>query len=1556
MPWKKLKKSLQAMPAAGPGGFEGLAARFLELILKETFILARSGDQPSGDAHNVKRNICLQAKRYAETTPNAKNIEGDFDANIRALPETDVYVLAITKNTAQIDDTLNAMRDKSGVDLIVWDFDDENSDLSVLCVEFWDQLQSFDCISAMDTELKSWITASRQTSRHKSKVEQLGKNLQYCTQTFAATQKAAQSFLKERFTPTSGGNQLVSYPIELEKSVRRTDYTNKVMQWWETAKERAITLIGEEGMGKSWLAAQCADRVAQQSDALVLWLDSLYWRNHQSLEQVLVEVVSRLRIGDENKVFRIVRKIRSQWSAKTLIVLDGVNERGAINAAQQILDDLVSKGRGKCRLLFTTRPLNTVTGYEPAIWKRWTEIPVNRFDDPELTAALSSIVPPIEITEIPERLASFARIPRYFQTCVRLRDRLKSFTNISLSLVLWTDLLDKISGLEPQLKEKLGWSGEQDAVEVLVELAISSPGDTEVGIAQDLLNRCFGGKYAEIRHYLREVRILQDAGTLAATLNPAHTVLGKALFLRELLRGLPDTAVSEISDRLKRALEPMVGEDGAAEALFVALQLSAIQDTASSLVLTKQRAALLHAWIFSHNSNATDERLGFWAQHDVSTYATLTETFFEDVYESNAQLFVVKPLATVWKKGMDQAEALKQYLKRWLLLVWSNECSNTSQYEYKGHHLPVASTRQQVRLTAIALSIISLRPDNSILSDLALCHATDSLSWDSHRTPDGKEHKYPFKSVENNIGILMRWSYTETIMPELLRLANDNSKDELMLKGLQWLAKILRTVEIPSILQLPPDIRQWPYFGCSAIELIRKQQRLFVPRLEGKPFLGERDFSYLAVRVDLPMLADEDISFITDGVEKMCSEAIMTNDAGRILDHHQLKEWWPWYAKFKPKNIAILAGQLQLFSIKQAHPYSLFSFLQTMPFVLPANDRAEWLKVAGTRFEDRPKSFREIDHVATMVSESSLLSMPEDILHNWIVNAESNGTLKAGMFFDPISDLLSLLMPQITAQFAIDRCRETINPTFGPIGGPASGFEYWCYLASLSARPDPNLFEWAKELLLKTQPPNERSFSLLRLWLRSALPGYLESTINDNNEECLFSHNALRAWAFDGDWPLDFKVITAPYEQILRRLPKGFAGTVFFRSARNADLKRWGDELFGLAMSNLSKSPIDRQSRGKTELIMGRNHKLQSVGFDYDFGRPRSYTTNVSSWGIEYASKGNLLQKREDLEELYNQEFEKWRLDETAMENWEESDLHFFGAWAALEAYRKLDPDQFAVRVRILLNTAENSLNAQYHIGGFLHAAVTSLLPNSPAEAWQYFNALNSGSLGIHVTSSFDIPEFYVSLWNINACILPEHKQLRIHYFEECENEFEIMVLTIAALANNAMKELLEIVDQFLLNKLAKNRALGVSILAWIGNRESIQLLEELISNDYSDWVRRHAQWAIEICLQEQNARDHYRKTLHESDPYLISGALQVLEPALTPVARWWHYNIRCDEEKAGLALEPRSAAVIESFWHHWKSVHSSSISVAGKKLDEFCRGEHLDVLKTPRIAPWWNL
>jgi hypothetical protein len=232
---------------------------------------------------------------------------------------------------------------------------------------------------------------------------------------------------------------------------------------------------------------------------------------------------------------------------------------------------------------------------------------------------------------------------------------------------------------------------------------------------------------------------------------------------------------------------------------------------------------------------------------------------------------------------------------------------------------------------------------------------------------------------------------------------------------------------------------------------------------------------------------------------------------------------------------------------------------------------------------------------------------------------------------------------------------------------------------------------------------------------------------------------------------------------------------------------------------------------------------------------------------------------------------------------------------------------------------------------------------------------LNGGQLRLSVQSNYDIPEFFAVLWDLKQCNSSDHHSLRRYLFERSRNEFEVMVLSVAALANHAECHLTQIVNELLGNELARERALGVSILAWIGSEESVSRLAEVAVTDGSRWVRSHAEWAKEVSLQEKSSRDFFRRLLHETDPYSVSAGLQVLKPALTPLARWWHADILKREEDSGLALTSKTRAILVLFWYHWGSVHKSHIEVFGRKLDEFCRGERLDRLKTPKLAPWWN-
>jgi len=232
---------------------------------------------------------------------------------------------------------------------------------------------------------------------------------------------------------------------------------------------------------------------------------------------------------------------------------------------------------------------------------------------------------------------------------------------------------------------------------------------------------------------------------------------------------------------------------------------------------------------------------------------------------------------------------------------------------------------------------------------------------------------------------------------------------------------------------------------------------------------------------------------------------------------------------------------------------------------------------------------------------------------------------------------------------------------------------------------------------------------------------------------------------------------------------------------------------------------------------------------------------------------------------------------------------------------------------------------------------------------------LNKGRLHLSVQSDYDVPEIFVVLWDLERCSSSQHDDLRRSLFARCRNEFEVMVGCVAALANRAECRLMQFAGEQLQNEVARERALGVSLLAWVGTQESADRLAHVTQTDASHWVRRHAEWAKEVSLQERSARAFYRQLTHETDPHRLSAGLQVLKPALTPLARWWAIAILREERNGGLVLTAKAEAVLKSFWYHVESTHKSHVEVFGRKLDEFCRGEKLDQLKVSKLAPWWE-
>ena len=358
----------------------------------------------------------------------------------------------------------------------------------------------------MGEEFGRWATEQAARPEVQQRIHQLHQDIAQQLATFETVRRSAQDFLARRFgfvQPPLPRNK-----IQLQSGVHRSA-ADSLWQWSQSSGHSIARLQGEEGMGKSWTAAEFAWRAVNEAQALVCWLESGDWQGCWTVEDILGIALRQLGVRDEQVKRRLIRKALRRWTQRLLFVLDGVNENNALPAAQGLIVDLLTISAPRFKLLFTCRPLDHQRAYSPAPWESVKTVEAGPFNDAEFGAALGRLTPPLRIADVPPGLQELSRIPRYFETCTRLRDRLGGLDVITREMVLWADLIDRIEQRgDTQARQRLGWTQEQDAAEVLKALAknVTFAGERATA-AFDLLKQCFEGRYEEVRRDLEELRI-----------------------------------------------------------------------------------------------------------------------------------------------------------------------------------------------------------------------------------------------------------------------------------------------------------------------------------------------------------------------------------------------------------------------------------------------------------------------------------------------------------------------------------------------------------------------------------------------------------------------------------------------------------------------------------------------------------------------------------------------------------------------------------------------------------------------------------------------------------------------------------------------------------------------------------------------------------------------------------------------------------------------------------------------------------------------------------------
>ena len=1503
--WQELKKLIQKMGNDGHG-FEKLVAKLLGLLLETHFEVAKSGYQPRGDAVNEDGTIVLQTKHYSDATGlNRKEIVGDIGEAYSdpEIPNLQAYVLAASRTMSPLLlNRLDKVGGETGLDIVTLELTDNLSNLGVLCVTFWKDIHHFFDFSntCQYQEFSDWAKEERDKPKTIEKIERLKSKLKHGQQSRSRIQKDTEEYLIKHFGGDSDHNLRFNYSIDLSQATERKFLESRVTKWWYAEGGPVCYLEGKEGMGKSWLAAKCVNSICSDKHVVTFWLDSSRWSSCKSLDDLLQTCLETMPgYQDEKKIIKLKRKIRNIWWPPTLIVLDGVNEGEAIEAAKRILDEYFTHRdelENRIRFLLTTRPLDVYRNFEHSLWDSCDRVAVEAFNDTELREALSR--EGLQSNDLPNSLKNIAEIPRYFQTCIRLRELFDSFDNVTKEMVLWADLLYKIKHTDPQIRKKFDWQNVEEAQEDIVKLAREAKWanvDDAPQASVELLKDCFPN-YHEIRQDLVEQRIALKAHKRQAELSEDHVVLGWAIHLSNLFDSTKFGDIENLFERFRQELEPIPSEDLRTKALFIALQISAISPDLdiSQNQLSQKRAALMLAWFKGHNAQITDERLSFWTEKDPDAYAQIVEFEFEHHNSPNYEDALIAPLAKIWLNKKGDLNRLASRLKKWLLPTQSDSGLKEIVYiEREGHQSPVEKYDIQLRLLDAALSILSQRPERQFLKTLAHCYA---ILHNNANFDDNLSRRTRFFE---KIGKLMRWGYTEAILGDLHWLAELAQSDELLLRGTYGLAEHLNKVHLPPLLQRPLSKKeleardfaeQWNRRFKSYINRIRDQEKLLTGESPADNVKGNyHGLGYLAVRTDLPDLRNEDLVEIKKLLHHISANAKLGQGVGATLEDFCIKNLMPWIAKYDPESYAKLACSLKLNALNQEWARLPLSSIQGIMFK-PEGREEITEAILGMRQRlvqgvQADNSSGETISLTSVLTETLLFSASEEQLTDWFEFLASHESLRESIVHKPLADLLKELLPKSIVKLArqkLEEFRSSVSDNQTLSNDAPHEFseeDFWCTLYAYAAPINEETVKYALEDLKMREPDSTGTFPMLRLALSDSKQFLDEMLVDEKIKEHLSSKNGRQLRVL----PYDKGKDVPSYDTLMSLLPPESVGSFLCSPDRRGDLARWGKETIEWICST-----------------------LQGIEVDFDYNSEMRFVVNPK-----------------------------------ILRTWAEQNTSDFSQLA----------DEY-------LTELSKSPRYGQVLSHFTDTIRCLLLRFKPDKAMEYYRRWKTKSFKTVISTQYGTETFLDQLWRVEDCKLLEHRDFRRKLLEECLNDEEIMFMTLAALAGGGEEELWNLViEEYLASPYAKERNLGVSILSWFGNDKAIEELEGLKSEDPSQWVREHAWWAYEVAQQERSCREVYREALQTHDLFQISAVFERIKPALSPTARWWREIEHEEFREKSQDIAPKLAALVDRFWYWWGNSSNTkrNIEVFGRKLREYCRGEKIPTGQAPRIAPWWK-
>ncbi len=262
-----LRDALLELPSSGPNGFEGLLAMVLAKILGVPFRLAKSGSQfgVDGKTSDPTFPVAFEAKRYRGDVPSTEVLNKIGALAIREDP-VELWILGTTGIVAsQVADDLDALATIHGFATLILDWQPDAPRLAAVLAEAHAEVGEFlnrnvptaGLAAGAITELRRLSGSTDLADIAHSALYQLRKASVATPMAREANRRWLVETLSTRIRAKSRLGQVLT-PLDAAGSpVPRSHLRDQLQAALERPPEpRLVSVLGEEGNGKSWLAIE----------------------------------------------------------------------------------------------------------------------------------------------------------------------------------------------------------------------------------------------------------------------------------------------------------------------------------------------------------------------------------------------------------------------------------------------------------------------------------------------------------------------------------------------------------------------------------------------------------------------------------------------------------------------------------------------------------------------------------------------------------------------------------------------------------------------------------------------------------------------------------------------------------------------------------------------------------------------------------------------------------------------------------------------------------------------------------------------------------------------------------------------------------------------------------------------------------------------------------------------------------------------------------------------------------------------------------------------------